>query len=847
MPTRLAYDEAMTFSAIRMKVQDPEIKQGKVEMLKVKSAVGVDERPWGIEGAFAVVYKFRTQKGKIRALRCFRVPLPQDIQFRYERMAAYFQAHAPGITAGFRYHPVGIVVKDQGLPLNQPPYPNIERDLIEGETLLDKVDELCKKVDQAGLKDLTNQWVNILMTMRRANMAHGDLSAVNTMLQADGKLVLVDYDGVYIPEFARLQGIVLGQEQYQHPQMAQREFNEHMDHFSGLVIYTALLALSIRPALWNKYMKRSPQGKLLDVNMLFVKEDFERPDQSALLNELLRMTDPQVKVVAQALKQACQQPIDQVRFNPDPDFEKKEALVLLDKAVKDDNDVQIIKLWPTLQTYPPALKHTQRVKLAQEREKALKQFRSGLVTKDARKIVASYDMMLDYSSSITKEERERLNLARSYIQAYDANDDEALATTYETMQSSRLLQLFIVTPQERQHSRAAQKRKTALVKFQWTLERSKRPQEIVDAYDPILDNSRGITERERGKLTLAQNFVKAYKDGDDEALVKVCDEMQGMVYCDAFKFTTPEEERIGLARKRKAALVKFRWAFNSRRPDQIVAAYDSSLLDQCKNVAKEEREQLALAKDFVDAYRQDNDEVLVAAWESIQNSPYRKSFTFTTSEQERLTLAEKRQDALKKFQAPFLAMSRNAHQIVAAYDPLLDNCKNVTKKQRELLTEARKFLKMYDQVVQAIKVASSAGNDTQIMTAYDKELAVQFTDFTAEQQQHIDRVVSYGELEYALSNRIYGLALQLARDIELKYKRPIIDMRLSTAMKVFIREADLTGLNAFIDSDEIVATWQWPLNDLVQYAAIAWRFDGWPEHARLGTPGTFIQHVHRNQ
>ena len=111
MPERLPYDEAMLFAAARLKIADPELKRGEVEKVTVLTKVGPVVRPWGIEGGFAVVYKFRTKSGLLRALRCFRVPMKPDTQFRYERIGPYFSAHVPGITATFKYHDTGIVVK----------------------------------------------------------------------------------------------------------------------------------------------------------------------------------------------------------------------------------------------------------------------------------------------------------------------------------------------------------------------------------------------------------------------------------------------------------------------------------------------------------------------------------------------------------------------------------------------------------------------------------------------------------------------------------------------------------------------------------------------------------------
>src|SRR5438132_952520 len=99
------------------------------------------------------------------------------------------------------------------------------------------------------------------------------------MVRTDGRLVLVDYDGVYIPDFAGLLPAVAGQPDYQHPQMNQRPFNERTDAFSALVIYTALLALQAQPLLWDKYTHRDAQGELLDTTLLFEQEDFLDPDR----------------------------------------------------------------------------------------------------------------------------------------------------------------------------------------------------------------------------------------------------------------------------------------------------------------------------------------------------------------------------------------------------------------------------------------------------------------------------------------------------------------------------------------------------------------------------------------
>src|SRR5437773_1479125 len=163
MPDRTTYDEAMRFSQVRLKIQDQDIKHGRVETMSTQTAAGLFTQPWGVQGGFAVVYKFRASSGKLRALRCFLVKLPTDTQFRYERMSVYFAQHAPAITVGFTYYDDGIVLKEivNGQQQSKS-YPVIDMEWIEGQTLIERVDELCLKRDQAGLADLIQQWRRIL-------------------------------------------------------------------------------------------------------------------------------------------------------------------------------------------------------------------------------------------------------------------------------------------------------------------------------------------------------------------------------------------------------------------------------------------------------------------------------------------------------------------------------------------------------------------------------------------------------------------------------------------------------------------------------------------------------------
>lgn len=308
---RLTYDQAILFAETRLKVADDDLRGGQVETVtRAGSSI-----PWGNQGGFAVVYKFRTKSSKVRALRCFNRPMEPSIKQRYELMKPYFRQHVPDITADFTYYDQGIeVAKVANGQVQNAIHPVIDMEWVEGVTLFEHVEKLAKERDQAKLGELANKWLEVVEKLHQAHMAHGCLCANDVMVRQDGRLVLIDYDGVYIPAFAGMNQLIYGTRGFEHPQMTRRPFDEWMDEFSSLVIFTALLALQAHPTLWQTYVKSGPTGRALDQTLLFTHEDFEDPQQSALFLDLENSPSAQVREVVRELKAACGQKVADVRF-----------------------------------------------------------------------------------------------------------------------------------------------------------------------------------------------------------------------------------------------------------------------------------------------------------------------------------------------------------------------------------------------------------------------------------------------------------------------------------------------------------------------------------------------------
>lgn len=802
MPERAAYDEAILLSQVRLKVQDPELTEGKVEKFTIHTAAGAMERPWGLEGGFAVVYKFCTRNGDLLALRCFRVAISPDTQFRYERLGPYFATHIPLITAKFKYHEKGIIVKENVQGQRQSViYPVIEMEWIKGVTLIERIDELCRKRDRAGLEDLLKQWTSLIWTLRQAQISHGDLAGANLMVRDDGRLVLVDYDGVYIPEFANtnLAPLVVGQADYQHPQMQQRPFNEYADDFSALVIYTALLALHLQPQLWDKYTQRSHEGKLLNVNILFLQQDFVDPERSVLISDLAHMTEERMRKALQHLKTACKLPVDQVRFPVefiDPDAAHKEALVRLEQAIKNNDDDQIITRWtPGLQYYAPAQQYAPRVVQARQIIEALRNFRVALKSHSVQQIVSAYDTtLLDACPRVTPTERQCFFLAQSFMQAYQDDDDQALAAVWDEMQGFTNAYLFNLSHQEQQRLIFAQQRKQLLLQFRMAI-MHRRPDKIVAAYDAsVLDNCKGVTTDERDLLRVTRNFVQAYQNDDDEAIVASTDEIQNFAYRTRLTFSAQEQRRIEDARLRKMALIHLRMAIASKKVQQIAMAYDD-ILDSSKSATTEERALVRLAKNFVIACHKEDDHMLITTYNDMQ-SHYHNNFVFSPQEQQRITRTQQLTEALEKFRQALA--SKQAQRIVADYNTLLDTYKGISIEERNVLHLARQF------------VQSSQKDDDQAIVDSSHEIqhgVYQQAFLLSEQEQQRIRLAQ--QRKKALIKFRMALLNKRASQIATAYDPILDDSKNVTVAEREQLELARNFLQAYQDEDDkaLVESW----------------------------------------
>ena len=239
-------------------------------------------------GSSAVVFQAAVE-GKPQALRCY-IRNDASSRDRYSALDAYLAAHdlSPYVS--------GTTWLDGAIQVNRAAWPVLTMDWIDGRTLNEYVDFLVASSNAAALTTLAAKWRALVARLQSSDFAHGDLQHGNIMVDQDGTLRLVDFDGVWIPQLAgQSPPTEFGHPNYQHP--LQHVWDRWLDTFSALVIYLSLVALGKDPALWLALYNSK--------NLLFAKNDFFSPFKTEAWKQLAALGDPQVDELVRRLQECC--------------------------------------------------------------------------------------------------------------------------------------------------------------------------------------------------------------------------------------------------------------------------------------------------------------------------------------------------------------------------------------------------------------------------------------------------------------------------------------------------------------------------------------------------------------
>lgn len=278
-------------------IQNPKQCFGGTDLEDVKVATNRRGLPLVFSGSFACVYSVSSH-GRSFAVRCFTREV-RNQQSKYNKISDYLVSVLPPSFVHFQYVVQGIRVRGSW-------YPIVKMEWVEGN-LLNKFVESSLS-DSAALRRLAAQWRGGAMaSLRGLRIAHNDLQHGNVMVQGDGTIRLVDYDGLFLPQFQGENSPELGHKHYQHPKRTHQDYGDYVDNFPSIVIYLSLLAIATDPGLWSFNN---------DDNLVFTMSDFADPGSSELFGRLKGSSDPAVAQLSERLEDCCRLPVNRV-----PDLE----------------------------------------------------------------------------------------------------------------------------------------------------------------------------------------------------------------------------------------------------------------------------------------------------------------------------------------------------------------------------------------------------------------------------------------------------------------------------------------------------------------------------------------------
>ena len=224
-------------------------------------------------GNFAVVFKMRDENdGKVYAVKCF-IKDQEGRDESYRKIADELEVIFSSYILQLRYLENELFV--DSAQCDREEFPIVVMEWVEGETLDAYLNRNLN--DKYELEMLSYRFNRMAAWLLAQPFAHGDLKPDNILVRNDGSLVLVDYDGMFVPSMKGEKAREIGSLDYRHPARTDADFNEHIDDFSIAVIALSLKAIALNPSI--KVNTNST------VTLLLSEKDYKNPSESEILKE----------------------------------------------------------------------------------------------------------------------------------------------------------------------------------------------------------------------------------------------------------------------------------------------------------------------------------------------------------------------------------------------------------------------------------------------------------------------------------------------------------------------------------------------------------------------------------
>ena len=199
----------------------------------LKPVIKEDGTPFFSSGNFAVVFKMKDEStGEVVAVKCFL----RDVENRdesYRLISEYLNSIESEYLVPHTY-------LQNELWVDGYDYSVLIMKWIEGETLDKCINRIIREENKPLLENIIIEFDKLALFLYHAEFAHCDIKPENILITKDKKLILVDYDALFIPSMKGELARECGTYFWSNPNINEIPYDSHFDDYSLLTISTVL-------------------------------------------------------------------------------------------------------------------------------------------------------------------------------------------------------------------------------------------------------------------------------------------------------------------------------------------------------------------------------------------------------------------------------------------------------------------------------------------------------------------------------------------------------------------------------------------------------------------------------
>lgn len=246
------------------------------ELCELRPVLDANGRPMMTSGNFAVVFKMQNQQtGAEYALKCFT----QDQEGRaeaYRQIMAELRYVDSPYFIDLEYIEEAVWAGDFDCA-----FPAVLMPWVDGEPLDQHIRRLVSEEPER-LQLVAYKFSVMASWLLNQPFAHGDLKPGNILVRQDGSMVLVDYDGLYVPSMRGMTSREVGMPAFRHPNRVNMAFDEYIDDFALATINLSLYLIALKPSLLQTHGAKD--------RLLFSDDDYRNIAASRIIGEISQLS-----------------------------------------------------------------------------------------------------------------------------------------------------------------------------------------------------------------------------------------------------------------------------------------------------------------------------------------------------------------------------------------------------------------------------------------------------------------------------------------------------------------------------------------------------------------------------